>query len=261
MKKNKKNLLALDIGNTHVVLGIFVGEKLKIQRRLSTQSTRTADEAGILVKSLCSDGGVEPQDINSVAIASVAPRSGMVYKRMSESHLGIKPLFVHGAIPGFVNNCKPKKALGADRVCNAVAGFEKYGGPLLVLDFGTATTIDVIDNKGAYLGGCIIPGLEKSASMLNQSTALLPEVRLAMPRGVLATTTDESIRVGLMIGSVHAVNGLINDYKKILDGETKVIATGGIAPALVSYIPDVIKVEPNLVLEGIKIIQQRSETW
>jgi len=262
MMNPSETLLALDIGNTHVVLGIFKGQELTITRRLSTQSTRTADEAGVLVKSLCSDSGVSPKEIDAVAISSVAPRIGMVYGHMAESHLGLKPLFIHGEIPNFENHCKPRKALGADRVCNAVAGFEKFGGPLLILDFGTAITIDVIDGSGAYMGGAIMPGLEKSAATLNQSTALLPEVRLSMPKDVIATTTDESIRVGLMKGTAFGLRGLLNEFRETLgDMNTKVIATGGVARVLIPHIPEVTAYEPNLVLDGIFKIYKRSKTW
>jgi type III pantothenate kinase len=260
--KKTETLLALDVGNTNVVLGIFVNEKLTITRRLSTDSSRTPDEAGMMVKMLCQDGGVDPKDIDAVAIASVAPRAGNVYRRMAKDHLNKTPLFIHGRIPGFVNFCKPARALGADRVCDAVAGYAKYGGPLLVLDFGTAITFDVVGKEGEYLGGAIMPGLEKSSSILKSSTALLPEVRLEMPDKVIATTTDESIRVGLMMGTVHCLRGLIGDYRKVLNApDMKVISTGGLAKIICPYIPEVTVIEPDLVLDGIYLIHQWSKKW
>jgi len=257
-----RTLLAFDVGNTHIVLGIFIGNELKIRRRLSTQSSRTSDEAGVLVKMLCQDGGIDPATIDHVAIASVAPKTGMVIGEMSEAYLGIKPLFIHGEIPGFVNRYRNPRAVGADRVCDAVAGFAKYGGPLIVLDFGTAITYDVIARDGAYLGGVIMPGLETSAQTLKQVTALLPEARLTFPDRVIATTTDASIQVGLMHGAIHAIRGLIADIRGELNApDATVIATGGMARIIAPLLPEVTAIEPNLVLEGIRIIQQWSESW
>ncbi len=262
MAESIQTLLALDIGNTNVVLGIYRDEELQICRRLATSSGRTADEAGILVKMLCLDGGVNPAEIDAVAIASVAPKIGMVYGEMAQRYLGCRPFFVHGEIPGFVNRYRNPMSVGADRVCDAVAGFAKYGGPLLILDFGTAITIDVIDKTGAYLGGVIMPGLGTSAEILHQSAALLPSVRLAMPKVVIGTTTDESIRVGLMRGTIGALRMLIADIKSELNEmEIRVIATGGMAYMIIPYLPEVIAEEPYLVLEGIRLIYERSKTW
>lgn len=258
----ERTLLAFDVGNTHIVLGIFVGDELKIRRRLATQSSRTSDEAGLLVKMLCQDGGIDPATIDNVAIASVAPKIGTVIGEMSETILGRKPLFIHGEIPGFVNRYRNPRAVGADRVCDAVAGYQKYGGPLIVLDFGTAITYDVIDADGAYLGGIIMPGLETSAQTLKQVTALLPEARLTFPERVIATTTDHSIQVGLMHGAIHAIRGLIAEIRQELNHpDATVIATGGMARVITPHLPEVHAIEPNLVLEGIRIIQQRSESW
>lgn len=256
---NSTVLLALDVGNTNVVLGIYRGDELCIRRRLATMSGRTPDEAGVLVSLLCRDGGVDPKEINAVAIASVAPKSGMVYGDMARSYLGCKPLFIDGEIEGFVNRYRNPGAVGADRVCDAVAGFNKYGGPLLILDFGTAITIDVIDREGAYLGGVIMPGLETSVESLHSTAALLPKVHLDWPDVAIGVTTNESIRIGLMHGTVAAVRGLIADIRDELKApEARVIATGGFAPAIVKYIPEVSAVEPDLVLEGIRLIYERS---
>lgn len=262
MTDGKNTLLALDVGNTHTVLGIFAGDDLLIRRRLTTKHARTPDEAWIMVKMLCSDGGVDPSTIDAVAISSVAPRTGRDFGEMVEQYLKLQPLFVHGEIPGFVNRYRNPRAVGADRVCASVAGLEKYGAPLLILDFGTAITIDVLDREGAYLGGVIMPGLEASASILKTSTALLPEARLSFPEHAIGTTTDYSIRSGLMFGAVHALRGMIAQVREEMgEPDAKVIATGGAARTLVPLLDEVTGFDQNLVLEGIRIIQRWSETW
>ncbi len=254
-----QTLLALDIGNTNVVLGIFRNGELIIRRRLATRSGRTADEAGILVKMLCRDGGVDPEQINAVAIASVAPKIGMVYGEMSRSFLDCEPYFIDGEAPGFVNRVRDPLTVGADRVCSSVAGYERHGGPLLILDFGTAITIDVIDSEGGYLGGVILPGLETSIETLKRVTALLPSVRLKMPDSAIGTTTESCIQVGIVRGAVAAIRGLITDIREEL-GVTKVrvIATGGFAPVITKHLPEVSETVPDLVLEGIRLVYQRS---
>lgn len=257
--ENETVLLALDVGNTNVVLGIFHGDKLLTRRRLATLSGRTADEAGVLVKMLCLDAGEDPSNIDAVAIASVAPKTGMVYGQMAESYLGCKPFFIHGELPGFVNKYRNPRAVGADRVCDAVAGYHEHGGPLLILDFGTAITIDVVGEKGDYLGGVILPGLETSTETLHQKAALLPSVRLTMPDAIIGSTTDESIRIGLVRGTVHALRGLINEIKNELQSpDAKVIATGGLANTLAAHIPEISHVDPDLVLKGIKLLYERN---
>lgn len=259
---NEKTLLALDIGNTNVVMGIFQGDELTIVRRLSTRSTRTADEAGIMIKMLCRDGGVEPSAIDAVAIASVAPKIGQVYRNMSEDYLGTTPLFVHGDIPGFESTFERAHEIGADRVCDAVAGFETYGGPLIILDFGTAITLEAIDEKGVYLGGAILPGLQSSVEMLKSTTALLPEARLVVPDHVIATNTDYAIRAGLLWGSIDGLRGLIKRMRGEMNApDCKVIATGGQARIVAEEIPEIHAIEPDLVLNGIRIIHGWSESW
>ncbi|MBD3165183.1 type III pantothenate kinase [bacterium] len=265
-------LLVLDIGNTHVVLGIYNRSdgktwadpdsdpppELKIRRRLATHSGRTADEAWILVKMLCIDAGIDPSDIREVAIAGVAPKIGMVYTELSRQHLGVEPFIIHGEAPGFVNLYRNPRAVGADRVCDAVAGFEKYGGPLLILDFGTAVTIDVIGREGEYMGGIILPGLHTAVDALRRAAALLPAVELSMPDKVIGRTTDESIRTGIMRGTVEALKGLIREVKAELNApDAGVISTGGMARDVIPFLPEVIAHEPDLVLEGIRILYRR----
>lgn len=260
--KKPETLLALDIGNTHVVLGIFIDGELKIRRKLSTLNSRTPDEAGVLVKMLCQEGGVDTRDLTDVAIASVSPSTGRVFKEMTLHYLGLKPLSIHGEIPGFTNEYRNPRNVGADRVCDSISAFDKYGGPVLIVDFGTAITIDVVDEDGAYKGGVIMPGLETSSATLKKATALLPEARLIMPKRHIGTTTDESIRIGIMMGAIYSLRGLIASIRDQLDApDAKVIATGGMAKYVAPYMDEVHAIEPNLVLEGIYTIYQRSKEW
>jgi len=254
----KRLLLVLDIGNTHIHLGLFEGDDLKIRRKLSSLQTRTPDEAGILVKLLCQDGGINPGDLTGVGIASVAPWTGQVYAEMSLKFLGHRPFFVHGELPGFDNHYRNPKAVGADRVSNAVAGYELIKGPLLVLDFGTAITFDVINRDGAYLGGVIMPGLENSARMLKKTTALLPEARLKVPDKFIGITTDQSIQAGLVRGTIHSLRGLIADLRDEMgEPEASIIATGGMAGVIVPHLPEVSRIVPDLVLDGIRMLYDR----
>lgn len=261
-EKSTNTLLALDIGNTNVVMGIFTHDTLATVRRLSTRSTRTADEAGIMIKMLCQDAGIDPKAIDAVAIASVAPKIGQVYRAMSEDYIGITPLFIHGDIPGFHTSFERPHEIGADRVCDSIAAFQKYGGPLIVLDFGTAITLEAVNEEGVYLGGSIMPGLQTSAEMLKTATALLPEARLVVPDNVIATSTDYAIRAGLLYGSIHGLRGLIAQMRKEMGApQAKVIATGGQASIVASHIAEIHAIEPNLVLEGIRIIHGWSKSW
>ncbi|MCB2211163.1 type III pantothenate kinase [bacterium] len=254
-------LLALDIGNTHIHLGLWRGRELTIRRKLSNDGNRTADEAGVFVKLLCQDGGVDPMALDGVGIASVAPWTGQVYAEMSLSFLGHRPFFVHGELPGFINKYRNPRAVGADRVSDAVAAYERIKGPLLVLDFGTAITFDVVARDGAYLGGTILPGLENSARVLKTSTALLPEARLKMPEKMIGRTTDHSIQAGLVGGTIHALRGLIADIRAEMgEPEATVIATGGMAHVIQPHLPEVSEVVPDLVLEGIRILYERHAT-
>ncbi len=257
-----RTLLALDIGNTHIVLGIFVQGELVIRRRLSTHNTRTPDEAGVLVKALCQDGGVDPASIEAVGIASVVPVMGRVFSEMARTYLHSEPVLIHGEIPGFKTTVPLPSTIGGDRVCSAIAGAEKYGGPLLILDFGTATTIDVVDRENSFRGGVIMPGLQTSASTLKAATALLPETHLVVPEKSVGTTTDECIQSGLMLGTLHALRGLIADVRRELgDDRAKVIATGGMARVMAPHLKEVTALESDLVLHGIKHVLGWSRAW
>lgn len=256
--KNSKLLLAIDVGNTNVVLGIFDGQKLIHHWRLMTAVSRTPDEAWIVVDSLCRAEGLDIQQISSVAISSVVPDLTSIFAELANRRFGTKPYEVRAdTAPSVKIQYKHPMAVGADRICNAVAGFSKYGGPLVVVDYGTATTFDVISRDGVYLGGLITPGIELAQKILRQSAARLPRVSLEFPEKVIATTTETSIQAGLLYGAVEKMEGLCSRIWKELGDEGKTIITGGMSPLIGEHSNIVHAVEPFLVLEGLRILYER----
>ena len=254
-------LLAFDIGNTHTVIGIFHNNHLKGNWRISSTVPRTEDEFYPLIQGFQSSIGVVNTDISGCAISSVVPHITDTVTMMVKRFLGIDPLIVNDKSCAFMDiKYATPETVGADRLCNAVAGFEKYGGPLIIVDFGTATTFDVIGSKGEYLGGAITLGVERAASILHHAAAKLIKVSLEFPDSVIGTTTDHSIQSGLLYGTAEMVDGMIRRIWAQLGTETKVIATGGLAPIIQPNTQLINTVEPLLVLDGLRIIYQRIQT-
>jgi len=251
-------LLAVDIGNTNVVLGLFDGDCLKFQRRLDSQTRRTEDEWLLLLRTLFQNENHTIDEITGVAISSVVPSLTPFFRILSKEHLKIDPLIITGELDlGITIHVEDPYSLGADRLCNAIAGYDKYGGPLVILDFGTATTYDVIAKNGDYIGGIIAPGLETAARHLHILAAKLPSVELIIPNKIIATTTEKSMQVGIMYSTIAAVNGLIDKIQEELQEKCTVIATGGIATLLYERIKVIDAYDPNLTLNGIKIIYSK----
>ncbi len=252
-------LLVVDIGNTETVLGIYDKHTLKTHWRMSSRLNRTADETFLLVKSWCDSRSVEIKQVNGIVISSVVPSQSAAYKKMSELHFKVDPLMVNAELDvGLKILYQPVRNVGADRICNAVAGFEKYGGPLIIADFGTANTLDVISAKGEYLGGIISLGLQATSFELHQRAAKLPRVDLMFPNRIVGNTTETSIQSGLMWGTVMLVDGLI---QKTIDEnhwmDTKVIATGGLATVFMQKSKLIKSAEPFLTLEGMRLIYKK----
>ncbi len=249
-------LLVLDVGNTETVFGVYNNDELITHGRLSSRINRTADESWIFLKMLFLEKGVDPESIDAVVISSVVPSLTQVFKEMIEKYFSIKPLEVSSSIKtGLKFKYKTPRSIGADRICNAVAGFHKYSGPIIIIDFGTATTFDVISDKGEYIGGVIGLGMKGISQELHRLAAKLPRVDLIFPDSVVGTTTESAMQSGIMWGSVSFIDGMI---EKILDEmgwkKSSVIATGGIASVIVDKSRMIDKVEPFLILEGMKII-------
>jgi type III pantothenate kinase len=256
--KERAMLLAIDIGNTHTVLGGFLRGKLAGEARFTSNRDRTEDELWIAAKTFLDDRKVTPKQVEGVVIASVVPALTDAYRQMAAKYLGAEPLIVSSKLDlGVTIHYADPATLGADRICTTVAAFKKYGGPAIVVDFGTATTYDVISKQGDFLGGVIAPGVETAAAELIRRTAQLPAVELRFPPAVLGTDTRTSIQSGVLFGAVEGSDGLIRRIKRLAGKHAIVIATGGHAKLMAEMSHEIRYVQPSLVLEGARLIYER----
>ncbi len=254
-------LLTIDAGNTNTVLGVHEGATLKAHWRLTTRREQTADEYGILVRNLFAASGFEPRQIEGVAIASVVPPLTPVLVDLARTYLAQEPLVIEpGVRTGMPILYEPPGDVGADRIVNGVAAFAAYGGPVIVVDFGTATTFDVVTKKGEYVGGVICPGVGISADALFQRAARLPRVDVRNPGRVIGRSTVGSIQAGLYFGYAEMVQGIIGRIKAELGEPARVVATGGLAESLAADIPAIEAVDPALTLTGLRLIWERNRT-
>lgn len=252
-------LLTIDAGNTNTVLGIHRGTELVTHWRLTTRREQTADEYGILVRSLFAASQIDPGQIVGIALASVVPPLTPVLVTLSRQYLGHDPLVVEpGVRTGMPILYEPPSDVGADRIVNGVAAFALYGGPVIVVDFGTATTFDVVTRKGEYVGGVICPGVGISADALFQRAARLPRVDVRHPGRVIGRSTVGSIQAGLFFGYASLVEGLIARIKAELAEPAKVVATGGLAETLAAELPSLDAVDSVLTLNGLRLIWERN---
>ncbi|MBC8478741.1 MAG: type III pantothenate kinase [Candidatus Delongbacteria bacterium] len=247
-------LLAIDIGNTNTVLGLFNGEKLEAHFRLSTYNSRTIDETYALLFALMQAQKIKPRLIDAVAISSVVPDGTFVYQKMAEAYFKTQPLNISWKdYPKLPVTYPRPDTLGADRFCNAVAGVVKYGQPLIVIDFGTATSFDIVNGRGEFIGGVIAPGLSLAAE-LHTRAAKLPKISLEFPPQVIGDNTVHAIQSGTLWGTVAMLEGMVARITKEIGEQPHIIATGGMAGAITRNTEIIQHVEPYLVLEGIRII-------
>ncbi|CAB4914232.1 unannotated protein [freshwater metagenome] len=253
-------LLTIDVGNTQTVLGLFSGNDLTDHWRIATVAERTADELALLVRQfLAVPGERELLSITGVAISSGVPRVTSELRDMTVLVFGFAPLVIEpGVRTGMPILYDNPKEVGADRIANAVAAYEKYGGPSIVVDFGTANTIEAISGEGEYLGGAIFPGIEISMDALFGRAAALRRVELVAPRQVIGKSTVESIQSGAVYGFSGQVDTLVRLFEKEL-GECTVIATGGLAEPILEFSTTIQHHEPWLTLEGLRIIFERNQ--
>lgn len=252
-------LLTIDVGNSHTVLGVFEGAELRAHWRLTTRREQTVDEYGVLVRNLFAGGGLDPARVEAVALASVVPPLTPVLVDLAQSHLGRDPLVIGpGVETGMAILYEPPGDVGADRIVNGVAAYALYGGPVIVVDFGTATTFDVVTRRGEYAGGVICPGIGISADALFQRAARLPRVDVRHPGRVLGRSTVGSIQSGLYFGYAAMCEGLIGRIRAELGEPARVVATGGFAATLAGETPSIERVDPVLTLVGLRLIFERN---
>lgn len=249
-------ILVFDVGNTNIVLGVYEGEKLINHWRLSTDRNKTSDEYGMLIYNLFKYKGLDLKDAEAVVISSVVPSLMYSLQAMSIKYIEKEAIIVGPGIKTGINIKIPNpREVGADRIVNAVSAFRKYGGPLIVVDFGTATTFCVISKEGDYLGGIITPGLKISSDALAQRTAKLPKVELKKPETIIGKNTISSMQSGLINGYVGLVDHLVNKMKEELNEEVKyVIATGGISTLIYNEAKTIDKIDKMLTLDGLRMI-------
>lgn len=249
-------LLVIDVGNTNIKYGVWKDDNMLASFRVSSRISRTADEYGSVLVNLLGDSGIKKTDVDGIIVSSVIPTLNYTICHMCEYFFGISPLMVGPGIKTGLNiKVENPKEVGADRIVNSVAAYKKYGGPVIVIDFGTATTFNVIDGSGAFIGGVIAPGIKTSLSGLVSSTAQLPMIELVPPKKVVAKNTETNMQAGIIFGFAGLVDNIVGKIKKELgDENVKVIATGGLGEIIAKETKSISVVDRTLTLFGLKLI-------
>jgi len=252
-------LLAFDVGNTTIAVGLFRGRKLVKSWKIKTDNDKTADEYGAVLLDLIRIAGLAAGKVTGAIISSVVPPLTSVIEDVCRTYFATTASVVGpGLKTGMPILYENPLEVGADRITASVAAFEKYGGPLIVLDFGTATTFDAVSAKGEYLGGAIAPGIRISAEALYLKTARLPRIEIRKPKRAIGRTTVSSMQSGLYFGYIGLVTKTIEEIRKELGKDARVIATGGFGGQIASELTEIQAYEPDLVLEGLRIIHERN---
>lgn len=253
-------LLVIDIGNTNSVIALLTDEgEVKGKWRLSSDSHRTADEYGMMLKGLMADKGIASDSISDVIISSVVPQNLFALKTCCSRYFSCEPMIVNAQdvrVPMAIKIEQPQE-LGADRLVNALAGYDKYKTGLVVIDFGTATTFDVVSKEGDYLGGLIAPGINLSLDALHQAAAALPEIGAEKPKKIVGKNTTQAMQSGIYYGYIGLIEGIVARIKEEQgDMDMQVIATGGLAPLFMDATDTIHHLEPELTIRGLYLLYQ-----
>lgn len=254
-------ILVMDVGNTNIVLGIYDDKNLRVHWRVSTDRQKTVDEYGVLLHNLFSYIGMSREEINAIVISSVVPPLMPTLEKMCRKYFGLKPLVIGPGIKtGLKIRYENPREVGADRIVNAVAVNELYGGPAIIVDFGTATTFCALAANGEYLGGAITPGIGISTEALFQRAAKLPRIELIKPLSVIGRNTVSSMQSGIIYGYIGQIDGIVERMKKEMnEPKALVVATGGLAELLKDDTKTIDQVDPFLTLEGLRIIYEKNQ--
>lgn len=249
--------LAIDVGNTHIMLGVYQDDKIKVYWRLATRRDSTEDELGMIIKNLLQNSSLNLADIDLIAISSVVPPLMYSLDRMARKYFDLEPLIIGPGIKTGLNIVTDNpREVGADRIVNAVAALDLYGGPLIIVDFGTATTYCAISAEGDYLGGVIAPGIGISMEALFEKAAKLPRVEIMRPSMVIGKDTIASMQSGIVFGFVGQVDGIVRRISAELGGNPFVVATGGFASMIARESETIKEVNALLTLEGLRLISK-----
>ena len=252
-------IFVLDVGNTNTVLGVYDEEVLKYHWRIETSRNKTEDEYGMVIKSLLQHEGLTFDQFDGIIISSVVPPIMFALERMCKKYFGIKPLIVGPGIKtGLDIKYENPREVGADRIVNAVAGIQEYGSPLIIVDFGTATTYCYINEEKQYMGGAIAPGIGISTEALYSKASKLPRIEISRPDGIIGKNTVSAMQSGILYGYVGQVEGIVNRMKAQSNLEPTVIATGGLATLIANESTVIDVVEPFLTLKGLQLIYKRN---
>ena len=250
-------ILVFDVGNTNMVIGVYQEDKILTHWRIRTDTLRTCDEYGMMIKALFDYQQIEMKKVKAVVVSSVVPSLMLELEGLSHKYFSCRPLVIGPGIKtGLAIKYENPREVGADRVVNAVAAYHKYGGPLIIVDFGTATTFCVVNEQGEYLGGAIAPGIAVASEALVAKAAKLPRVELIKPRSLIGRNTVASMQAGIIYGFVGQVEGIISRMKKEIEGPCKVVATGGLARVIAQETDAIEIVDDFLTLEGLRLIYE-----
>ncbi|TDT50319.1 type III pantothenate kinase [Fonticella tunisiensis] len=257
-------LLVFDVGNTNIVLGVFEGDRLLVDWRMSTNIPRTADEYGISVINLFDKAELDYRDVDAAIVSSVVPNIMYSLEHMIRKYFRVEPIIVGPGVKTGINiKYDNPKEVGADRIVNAVAAHEKYKKPLIIIDFGTATTFCAVGANGDYYGGAITPGIKISADALFERAAKLPRIELVKPNTVICKNTVQSMQAGIIYGYIGQVDYIVkrmkSEMKRLGEDNPFVVATGGLSKLIASESTTIDKIDPYLTLEGLRIIYEKNK--